>query len=94
MDIENARVAGEIAKQIDALDKLIASAELAIEEGWRVTTMIATAPAEGSSLPGGTPINLLTGPELDAETSAFALQTALEKYQGMRADLAAQLEAV
>lgn len=79
---EDAKTHGVIAAQIEGLQMLVDRARLMQKEGWYVSVIKLTAPAEGASVPAGTTFDLLLpGMVADAETSAIGIKTALDMYQ-------------
>lgn len=96
MDIATAATAGELAVKINLLQSLLTKIDTAIAEKWPVTTLIASAPAEGSTSPHGTPLDLLGGllPSLDETNSQLALKTAKSVYQQQYDALVVQLNAL
>ena len=94
MDLTTAQQAAEIAQTILILQDVIAKIDIAISEGWSVTSLQATAPATGASVPAGTIVNLLPLGPADEANSSLGLATAKQTYETKRAELTAQLAAL
>jgi hypothetical protein len=94
LNLAQAKRAGEIAAQMDALNKLIAMADIAIAEGWRITIMKVRAPNEGSSMPGGTMLDLLPLYPASVENSAMGIMQAKATYQAELVNLQAALDEI
>lgn len=92
MDIQTAKSAAVIAAQIEKLADTIARIDTAIAEGWLITQLKVAAPAEGSSQPAGTLLDLLPfGGNASADDSKAALERARATYQGALDALTVQL---
>jgi hypothetical protein len=87
-----AKQAGIIADQIEKLEALIAMADVAMAEGWRITVMQVRAPNEGSSFPGGTMLDLLPLYPANLENSQMGIYQAKTTYQEEIVSLQAQLD--
>lgn len=91
LNFEQAKQAGVIAAQIEKLEALIAMADVAIAEGWRITIMKVRAPNEGSSYPGGTLLDLLPLYPASLENSQMGIAQAKMTYEAEIASLEARL---
>lgn len=91
MELQQAKSAGDLARAIERVEALIAQVDVAIAEAWPVTVMRASAPAENSSVPAGTSIDLVPFGPASADNSALALATARATYQAQLDALQAQL---
>lgn len=89
-----AKSAGAIAAQIDAVTALLAQTDLIIAESWPITNVTATAPAQGSSQPAGTTVNLLPNGVADPSSWKAAVSSARNAYQSQLDALNAQLAAL
>lgn len=87
MSVDQASAAGDLAKQIKARTDKIAQIQAMITDGhWQVSQFQVTDP-------NNNPVTLILAP-LDAQTSAAALQYALNVYQTQLTTLQAQLAAI
>lgn len=92
MQIDTAKAAGAIAAKLDLVQAMLAQLDLVIAENWPITIVQAIAP-EGSSVPVGTNVNLLTN-GATPEMWKTAVSAARAAYQTELASLTAQLTAL
>jgi hypothetical protein len=90
MQIESARAAGALSRQIDVVTDLLAKITAAEENArdWQATTIIVT------SIDAGSRLDLLPFGPGSPETTALVLATAKQTYADMLSALQAQLDAL
>jgi hypothetical protein len=85
------------AQLVGAIDQIDQKAKFITEQGqpekWNVVSVVLEAPAEGSTSPAGTRVELMFG-QGTRELSDLVMQTALNEYQAQEAAAQAQLDAL
>lgn len=95
MKFEDANLAGDLARRIAKLQRMIEEIDLAMQEKiWELDSLTFRSPAVGSSVAAGTLLDVLDEFGADAETVMLALTTARDKRQAQLDALTAELAAL